>query len=116
MPALPEALKATAEAAIFTARQCARRIQAGVDLVSDPAADRHAEALAAFRFANRAMLLQRQHTTIAALREAASETSYAQAKAEVEAEGKQVASWRPFQLAFMLLNLPALDRAWARGP
>ena len=62
VPALPDALKATAEAAIFTARQCAQRIRTGIDLVSDPAAHRHAEALAAFCFANRAMLLQRQHT------------------------------------------------------
>ena len=108
MPALPDALKATAEAAIFTARRCAQRIQAGIDLVSDPTTRRHAEALTAFRFANRAMLLQRQHTTIAALREAARGTSYAQAKVQVEAEGKKVASWRPFQLAFMLLNLAAL--------
>ena len=108
VPALPDALTATAEAAIFTARRCAQRIQAGIDLVSNPAADRHAEALAAFRFANRVMLLQRQHTTIAALREAASGTSYAQAKTQVEAESKKVASWRPFQLAFMLLNLAAL--------
>ena len=106
VPALPDALKATAEAAIFTARQCAQRIQAGIDLVSDPAAHRHAEALAAFCFANRAMLLQRQHTTIAAEREKG--TSYAEAKAQVEENSRKVASWRPFQLAFMLLNLPAL--------
>ena len=106
VPALPDALKATAEAAIFTARQCAQRIRAGIDLVSDPAADRHAEALAAFCFANRAMLLQRQHTTIAAEREKG--TSYAQAKAQVEEDSRKVASWRPFQLAFILLNLPAL--------
>ena len=44
--------------------------------MSDPAAQRHAEALKAFRFANRAMLLQRQHTTIAALREATRGMSY----------------------------------------
>ena len=106
MPALPDVLKATAEAAIFTARQCAQRIQAGIDLVSDPAAHRHTEALAAFCFANRAMLLQRQHTTIAAERETG--TGYPEAKARVEEDSRKVASWRPFQLAFMLLNLPAL--------
>jgi hypothetical protein len=104
--ALPDALKAIAEAAIFTARRCAQRIQAGIDLVSSPAADRHGEALAAFRFANRAMLLQRQHTTIAAEREKGK--SYAEAKAQAEENTRKVASWRPFQLAFLLLNLPAL--------
>ena len=74
--------------------------------MSDPAAHRHTEALAAFCFANRAMLLQRQHTTIAAEREKG--TGYLEAKAQVEEDSRKVASWRPFQLAFMLLNLPAL--------
>jgi hypothetical protein len=52
------------------------------------------------------MALQRQHTTIAALRETRG-YSYPQARAEVNARGMEVASWRPFQLAFILLNLPA---------
>ena len=104
---LPRPLRETAEAAIFTARQGARRIQAGVDLVSSPDAKGHEHALKAFRFANEAMALQRQHTTIAALRETRGYL-YPQALADVEASGEEVASWRPFQLAFILLNLPAL--------
>ncbi|HLV58077.1 MAG TPA: DISARM system helicase DrmA, partial [Natronosporangium sp.] len=80
---------------------------AGIDLLTDPSAPRHAEALKAFRFANRAMALQRRHTDLARLREAEGLT-YAQALQRVEARGAAAASWRPFQLAFVLLNLPAL--------
>ena len=40
IPDLPPPLRETAEAAIFTARQCAQRIQAGIDLVSSPDAMR----------------------------------------------------------------------------
>jgi hypothetical protein len=77
---LPPALQETAEAAIFDARRCAARIRAGIDtLTSD------SRAFTAFRFANRAMLLQRQHTA-----------------------HDETPSWRPFQLAFVLLNVPAL--------
>jgi hypothetical protein len=108
VPGLPAALQPTAQAAIFTARQCADRIQAGVALIADPAAAGHEHALRAFKFANKAMLLQRQHTTIGALREATPGLTYQEAHAAVLDQGAKVASWRPFQLAFMLLNLPAL--------
>ena len=104
---LPGALRETARTAIFTARQCADRIRAGIELVSSPAAAGHETALQAFRFANEAMALQRRHTTIAAMREADG-LSYAEAAEAVREQGAEVASWRPFQLAFVLLNLPAL--------
>jgi len=104
---LPEGLRATAEAAIFTALQCAGRIRAGIELLTSPEAPGHELALEAFRFANQAMALQRRHTTIAAKRESEG-LSYADAAEAVRAQGVRVASWRPFQLAFVLLNLPAL--------
>ncbi len=104
---LPGPLRETARAAVFTARRCADRIRAGIELVSSPAAAGHETALQAFRFANEAMALQRRHTTIAAKREAEG-LSYAEALAAVQEKGAEVASWRPFQLAFVLLNLPAL--------
>jgi Helicase conserved C-terminal domain len=104
---LPVALQDAARAAIFTARLCADRIRAGIELVTSPAAADHETALQAFRFANEAMALQRRHTTIAARREADG-LSYADAADAVRSQGPRVASWRPFQLAFVLLNLPAL--------
>jgi hypothetical protein len=110
IPGLPGALRDAAEAAIFAARQCAGRIRAGIDLLADPAVAGHETALAAFRFANEAMALQRRHTTIAGLRESAG-LSYPEAAAAVDAKGAGAASWYPFQLAFILLNLPALTDA-----
>ncbi|GAA3755022.1 DISARM system helicase DrmA [Salinactinospora qingdaonensis] len=104
---LPDHLRPTGEAAVFTARQAAERIRAGVALLADPAAAHHEEALAAFRFANRAMALQRRHTQLAQLRETEG-IDYAEAQRRVLARGAAAASWRPFQLAFVLLNLPSL--------
>ena len=67
-----------------------------------------AEARRAFGFANRAMALQRRHTAPPACG-TATELDYAEALAEVTGEDRRRnASWRPFQLAFVLLNLPAL--------
>ncbi len=107
IPSLPQALRETAEGAVFTARQCASRIRAGITLVTDPAVTGHGQALAAFRFANQAMALQRRHTAIAALRES-DDLTYADAVARVGDQQAKAASWYPFQLAFVLLNLPAL--------
>ena len=44
---LPEALRETAETAIFTALRCASRIRAGIELLTSPAAPGHEEALEA---------------------------------------------------------------------
>lgn len=103
---LPASLRAPAEAAVFTARQASARVRAGIDLLTDPGAPRHGEALAAFRFANRAMALQRRHTDLVRLREHG--LAYAEAQARIDERGPAAASWRPFQLAFVLLNLPSL--------
>jgi hypothetical protein len=102
---LPPALAATGAHAVRTARIAAHRIRAGIQLLTTPDAPGHADALAAFRFANRVMALQRRHTAIARLRDERG-LGYAEALAAVQDPGN--ASWRPFQLAFVLLNLPSL--------
>ncbi|WP_433497299.1 DISARM system helicase DrmA [Sphaerimonospora sp. CA-214678] len=115
IPGLPEPLRDAAVVAVQRARQAAARIRAGIALLCDTSpygeagfdAERHEQALAAFRFANRAMALQRRRTAVAKLRDELG-LGYAQAMAQVEADGAKAASWRPFQLAFILLNLPAL--------
>lgn len=110
---LPHNLRATAESAVFTARRACDRIRTGITLLTDPNEPGHADALAAFRFANEAMAAQRRHTDIARRRDELG-IGYAEAKKAVEERGAAAASWRPFQLAFVLLNLPALadpDRA-----
>lgn len=87
--------------ALTEAKRTADRIEAGIELVlGDP------DALAAFRFANSAMHLQRVHTRVAAARR---RDGSRDADAVFRDEDKPAnRSWRPFQLAFLLLNLPAL--------
>lgn len=63
---------------------------------------RYPKAADAFRFANRAMWQQRIHTIYAEDRRRGSSQSIE----SVDVAGNR--TWRPFQLAFILLNLPAL--------
>lgn len=102
---LPADLRGTGAHAVDTARAVARRIRAGIELLTVPDASGHREAIAAFRFTNRVMALQRRHTTLARLRDEEG-LGYAEALARVA--DPRNASWRPFQLAFVLLNLPPL--------
>src|SRR5690606_20059146 len=91
IPGLPEPLRPAAETAVFTARRVAERIRAGIDLLTTPDAPRHEQALAAFRFTNRAMALQRRHTEIARLRDEQNLT-YAEAKKRIDHRGAAAAS------------------------
>ncbi len=93
--------------------QCQRtlvRIQEGIALL-----DQNPEAAEAFRFANRAMHLQRLRSLYAASVRQGSPRSLG------EMEEQEPPTWRTFQLAFLLLNLPSLanpthpDRALAAG-
>ncbi|MEU3454274.1 hypothetical protein ABZ671_11810 [Micromonospora sp. NPDC006766] len=87
--------------AMREAREAADRIEAGITLLAaDP------KARAAFGFANRAMYLQRVHTVAAARRRKQPNTPLEQAVAAADQPAHH--RWRPFQLAFVLINLPAL--------
>ncbi len=72
------------------------RMRRGVELLVDDK-----DAFQAFRFANRAMLLQRAHTIWA--KERARDPQRAPAAPRLEG------AWRPFQLGFILLNLPGIS-------
>ena len=74
-----------------------RRLREGIDvLFADP------KALEAFRFANRSMAMQRVRSVYALKRRR-------DEKADLTAPGKPTGmSWRPFQLAFLLLSIPSL--------
>lgn len=102
---LPEDLRVAAETAIDEAEDICHRITFGIDALST---DRN--ALDAFRFANRAMAHQRRNTAIAGLRAGQDGMPYQEASRAVEGRGKAAASWRPFQLAFVLLNLASLTQ------
>ncbi len=103
---LPAHLQETAELVLWEARQAHQRLVEGLEFVaSDPA------ALQCFRFMNRVMRDQRLASQVAEARKSDSALSIALARQDLElaeADGKPVASWRPFQLAFILMQLRAL--------
>jgi hypothetical protein len=100
---LPEHLKEPAENAIAEAELAAARLREGVEyLGSNP------QAMQAFCFMNRAMRDQRIRSQVAMRRAANDSESIADALSAIEADGDKAASWRPFQLAFILLQVPSL--------
>lgn len=83
--------------ALEKCRRTSERLKAGIDAVlSDP------RALEAFRFANRAMGLQRVRSLYALERRRGKEAKLE----DIDLPGNR--SWRPFQLAFVLLSIPSL--------
>ncbi|ORV08562.1 DISARM system helicase DrmA [Mycolicibacterium fallax] len=101
---LPEHLQETAGLALVEARRAHKRLKAGLDhVVGD------AEALRCFQFMNAVMRDQRIASQVAMLRASDPTLSIADAHNEVAAKGEKAASWRPFQLAFILMQLGALS-------
>jgi len=78
-------------------RQAMERMQAGIDTLASSS-----EARRAFVFMNRAMWQQRIHTLYAE----GKRRGFVTTLAAMDQESNR--SWRPFQLAFILLNIPAL--------
>jgi hypothetical protein len=100
---LPAHLRATAEPVLWQARQAHSRLQAGLNhLATD------AEALRCFHFMNRVMRDQRISSQVAAERASDPTLSIEDAQVRVASRGDSAASWRPFQLAFILMQLGAL--------
>jgi len=100
---LPDHLKDTAAEAINSARQVQARLAAGLEhLLADD------EALTCFRFMNRVMREQRIATQVSAMRAANAELSIEEARGKVLEGGPKMASWYPFQLAFILMQLGGL--------
>ncbi len=73
------------------------RLQQGIDTLKNDE-----KALEAFRFANRAMALQRVRSVYALKRRRGEDPDLG------ELEKSERPSWRPFQLAFLLLSMPSL--------
>jgi hypothetical protein len=93
--------EATARDAVADARWVADAIAAGIELVCGGG-----DALDAFRFANEAMWQQRIHMEATERRRADPNLSLRDALRAVDVVERR--SWRPFQLAFILLCLPSL--------
>jgi hypothetical protein len=86
-----------AQAALANCRQALTRIRAGIALL-----DQDPQAAAAFRFANRAMALQRMHSLYAAA------VRHSETQPLTAFDTPDNHAWRAFQLGFILLNLPTL--------
>lgn len=89
--------KEAAEAAIRRCREALARIEAGLRLLG-----KDEQAAEAFRFANRAMWLQRIHTGYSLKKQRDEDAGL------TEIDIPENRSWYPFQLAFILLNLPGI--------
>jgi hypothetical protein len=103
IPSGDDALEQAARSAIDDAEKVADAIGEGIDLLAhDP------KALMAFRFANVAMRDQRLRTEAVRLVRDSGDATLEDALSSVTSESGRYTSWRPFQLAFVLLNLPSL--------
>lgn len=92
-----EPYKEDAADALVLCRENLKRIEAGINLLNQ-----NEDAARAFRFANQAMADQRIHTIFSSLERQGKNPSIE------EIDVPQNRSWRPFQLAFLLLTLPEL--------
>lgn len=90
-----------AQGALAEARAVSAGVRRGIDLVCSDG-----DALDAFRFANEAMRRQRVHTV--AIGHRRDDPDLSLREAVVMADIASNRSWRPFQLAFVLLCLPSL--------
>ncbi|QOT21781.1 DISARM system helicase DrmA [Paenarthrobacter sp. YJN-D] len=108
--ALPERLQNVAESGIQDGEDALKRLRAGLGLLTNTDSNAHAseQARKAFAFMNRTMRDQRIRSQIAALRNADRTLTVKDATAAIEAKGDGAASWRAFQLAFILMQLPSI--------
>lgn len=100
---LPPWLTKEAAIGLDDGARALKRLHQGLDLLVA-----NTQAQQAFKFMNRTMRDQRLQSQIAGLRIEKAGLSLTDATAEVDARGDKAASWRAFQLAFILMQLPAV--------
>ncbi len=88
------------EDAIKNCRLTLERIEAGLQLLQQDA-----QAIEAFQFMNRAMWLQRTHSIYAEQVRRGGQPDF-----DKDIDVSKNRSWRPFQIAFILLNIPGVTK------
>ena len=88
------------QVAIANCRTTLERIQAGLQLL-----EQDQKAIEAFQFMNRAMWLQRTHSIYAEQVRRGTQPDF-----DKDIDQQKNRSWRPFQIAFILLNLPGVTQ------
>ncbi|GAB3523532.1 DISARM system helicase DrmA [Arthrobacter monumenti] len=108
--ALPQHLQKVAETGTMDGEDALKRLRAGLELLTntDPTAQGSDRARKSFAFMNRTMREQRIRSQVAALRAADRSLTVKDARAAIDAKGDVAASWRAFQLAFILMQLPSI--------
>jgi len=108
MPTSPARRRDTAEELLQRASVAANRIAQGIALLADP------QVLEAFRIANRAMAAAARQRQLSVVSSQLSEKGNG-AQPPLTTDNRQLTTpstpsphWRPFQLAFLLMNLPGL--------
>lgn len=104
---MPVRMKETAASNMKQCRECLRRVREGIQFL-----DQDSDVALAFRLMNRAMLMQHAHYEIFSNRA----REWKENDGRLELEGSFVRptydesnrAWRPFQLAFILMNLKAV--------
>jgi hypothetical protein len=109
---LPSHLRNIANDPLELADWTLERLRQGLAMLGDDSKSGE-QARKAFSFMNRAMRDQRIRSEVSLLRTSEPTMTVDQALAEVESRGAAAASWRPFQLAFIIKQLPLIVEPWA---
>jgi len=88
-----------ADTALYRCEEILERLKEGLGVLADK---KDGQALRAFRLANRAMAKQRIHSIYALARRRGEQMKLS------DFDQRKNRSWRPFQLAFVLLSIPSL--------
>ena len=99
---IEEGLRNTANEHLRLCKEAAARMRSGIDAL---ASDEH--AFSAFKLANEAMLMQRSHTLIQSTKRFPEESEAMPTSYDDRSQGEP-SSWRPFQLAFLLMGVESL--------
>jgi hypothetical protein len=109
---LPEHLKKISTDPLDQADWTLSRLRSGLVLLGEKST-RGDQARKAFTFMNLAMRDQRIRSEVSLLRTTNPALTVTQAIDEVESRGESAASWRPFQLAFIIKQIPTIVEPWS---